>query len=74
MSPVLTGNSLTVTSAVKARARAGADEQAALQREYAEADATIEPESVVAPDLTSPRAKAAAERAGIDLDRWIARH
>ena len=34
----------------------------------------IEPETVRAPDLTGARAHAAARRAGIDLERWLARH
>lgn len=74
VSPLLTGNSITVTPAVLARARASAEEQAELQKQYAAADATITPEKFAAPDLTTPRAKAAAKRAGIDLDspRWSA--
>ncbi|KRF19299.1 hydrolase [Nocardioides sp. Soil797] len=74
VSPLLTGNSLEVTPAVLAKARASADEQAALQRQYAAADATIEPETVRAPDLTSAHAKAAAKRSGVNLDQWVARH
>ncbi len=36
-------------------------------RRYAAADAAIAPERVVAPDLTTPAARAAAARAGVDL-------
>ncbi|MCU1536970.1 MAG: hydrolase [Humibacillus sp.] len=36
-------------------------------RRYAAADATIAPERFVAPDLTTPAARAAAARAGVDL-------
>ena len=51
-----------------------ATELAAQQRQYAAQDAAIEPRSFRAPDLTTPRARRAADRAGIDLDRWLARH
>jgi len=37
------------------------------QRPYAAADRTIRPEVVRAPDLTTPQARAAAARAGVDL-------
>jgi lysophospholipase L1-like esterase len=70
VSPLLTGAVVTVTSATLSKAQASADRQAALQREYAAADAGIEPETFVKPDLTSPEARAAARRAGIDLESW----
>ena len=52
-------------------AAAGADEQAALQRTYAAADAAITPESFRAPTTAVLRSRARA--AGVDLDRWLAR-
>ena len=52
---------------------ASAGEQAALQQQYAAADRTIESETFVAPDLTTPEARRAARRAGVDIDRFIAR-
>ncbi len=73
VSPVLTGSTVTVTAATRTAARASADELAARQRPYAAVDRAIEPETFVAPDLTSRAMRAAARRAGIDLDRWIAR-
>jgi lysophospholipase L1-like esterase len=72
VSPVLTGNSLTVTAATLRAARASADEQAALQASYADVDASITPETFRAPTRASLRDD--ARRAGIDLDRWLARH
>lgn len=74
VSPLLTGASVAVTSETLRKARAGADEQASLQRQYADSDASIRPEAFRRPDLTSPEARAAARAAGIDLDRWIATH
>jgi hypothetical protein len=74
VSPLLTGSTVTVTAAVLRRASASADRLAAQQRGYAALDASIEPETVRAPDLTRARARATARRAGIDLDRWLARH
>ena len=44
-----------------------ADAIAAGNRRYAAADRAITPERFVAPDLTTPEAKAAARRAGVDL-------
>lgn len=74
VSPLLTGAVVTVTASTLRTATAGADRQAALQRKYAGADASIRPEAFRAPDMSSPEARAAAERAGIDLDRWLATH
>jgi lysophospholipase L1-like esterase len=74
VSPLLTGSTVAVTASVLRRASASADRLAARQRGYAALDATIEPETVRVPDLTSARARAAAREAGIDLDRWLARH
>ncbi|GAB3872828.1 SGNH/GDSL hydrolase family protein [Terrabacter terrigena] len=44
-----------------------ADAIAGGNRRYAAADRTIAPERFVAPDLTTPEAKGAAKRAGVDL-------
>ena len=74
VSPLLTGSFVKVTGATRRAAAAAADALAAQQREYAAADATIRPAEFRAPDLTTPEARAAARRAGIDLDRWLARH
>lgn len=73
VSPLLTGTSARVTSADLAAATASGDRLAAQQRVYAATDAGIEPESFAAPDLGSPATRLAAHRAGIDLDRWLAR-
>lgn len=67
------GVALAVTADVVAASEASGAEQAAIQRQYAAADRSIEPEVFVAPDLTTPEARKAARRAGIDLDRFIAR-
>ena len=73
VSPLLTGATVAVTAQVVADSAASADSQAALQRQYADADRSIEPDVFVAPDLTTPEARRAARRAGIDLDRFIER-
>jgi lysophospholipase L1-like esterase len=52
----------TTAKAEKAAARLAKDAQ-----RYAAADRTITPERIDAPDLTSPAARAAAARAGVDL-------
>jgi lysophospholipase L1-like esterase len=67
VSPYVTGSTLTVTGRTLRTASRTADAQAALQRGYADLDAAIEPAVVRAPDLTTARARAAAERAGVDL-------
>ncbi|HPF80539.1 SGNH/GDSL hydrolase family protein [Nostocoides australiense] len=67
VSPYVTGSTLRVTSAIKATAAASADRLARQQRAYAAADSRITPKSFVAPDLSTPAAKAAAARAGVDL-------
>jgi lysophospholipase L1-like esterase len=74
VSPVLTGAALRVTGAVLSAARASGPELADTQREYAATDARITPESFRVPDLTSSAVRAAARRAGIDLDRWLRQH
>ena len=71
VSPLLTGAAVAVTAQVAADSAASADEQAALQQQYADADRTIEPEVFVAPDLTTPQARRAARRAGVDIDRFV---
>jgi lysophospholipase L1-like esterase len=73
VSPLLTGATVAVTAEVVAASASSGEQQAALQRQYADADRTIEPETFVAPDLTTPEARRAARRAGIDIDRFIAR-
>ncbi len=74
VSPLLTGAPLRPTSATMRSSAESGESQAALQRQYAEQDAAIAPQAFVAPDLSSREAKAAARRAGINLERWIARH
>ncbi|MCW2737105.1 SGNH/GDSL hydrolase family protein [Nocardioides sp.] len=72
VSPLLTGAAVAVTAQVAADASASGAEQAALQSQYADADRSIEPEVVLAPDLTTTEVRRAARKAGIDLDRFIA--
>lgn len=73
VSPLLTGAVVAVTAGVVADAIASGAGQAALQSQYADADRTIEPEVVVAPDLSTPAVRRAARRAGVDLERFVAR-
>jgi lysophospholipase L1-like esterase len=54
-------------AAVETRARASSDRLTADARRFAALDRSITPKQVVAPDLTTPRARAAAARAGVDL-------
>jgi lysophospholipase L1-like esterase len=70
VSPLLTGAVVTVTAKTKQLARDAGSRQAELQREYAAADGRIEPETFVKPDLTTPAARAAARRAGVDIRDW----
>lgn len=63
----------SVPATRRGRARVPASEIAATQRRYADLDARIEPARVRAPELTTQRARRAARRAGVDVDRWIAR-
>jgi lysophospholipase L1-like esterase len=74
VSPLLTGAVARITPQTYADARANADELAAQQREYADIDAAIVPESFQAPDLTTRAARRAARAHGIDIERWLARH
>lgn len=68
VSSYVAGSSLRVTDAVLASARSSAGRLAAQQRRYAALDARITPKSFRAPDLNSPAARAAAARAGVDLN------
>ena len=67
VSPFVTGATVTATPALLTTARASSDRLARQQRAYAAADRRIAPEVVLAPDLTTDRARAAAQRAGVDL-------
>ena len=67
VSPFVTGATVTVTAALMTTARASSDRLARQQRAYAAADRRIAPEVVLAPDLTTARARAAAARARVDL-------
>ena len=67
VSPFVTGSTLRLTPAIRATAAASAERLTTQQRRYAALDRTITPKSFVAPDLTTPEAKAAAARAGVDL-------
>jgi len=67
VSPYVTGSTVTVTAAVLTTAKASEQRLADQQRTYAAADRLIRPQLVLAPDLTTPEARAAAARAGVDL-------
>jgi lysophospholipase L1-like esterase len=67
VSPVLTGTTVKGGKKVRGQALARTDALAAEQRTYASVDAAIEQESVQAPDLTTRRARLAAQEAGVDL-------
>lgn len=67
VSPYVAGATVTATPALMTRAAGTSARLADQQRRYASVDATMEPERVLAPDLTTPAAKAAAARAGVDL-------
>ena len=71
VSPVLTGATVAVTAAVVTESAASGESQAALQSQYAEADRTITPEEFVIPDLSTPAARKAARRAGIDIKEFL---
>ena len=69
---VVTKPAFGLTTALGAAATTAKAEQSAARlakdaQRYAAADRTITPERIEAPDLTSPAAKAAAARAGVDL-------
>ena len=67
VSPYLTGSTVVATAAVLTTAKGSATRLADQQRSYAAVDSTIEPEMVLAPDLSTSQARAAAARAGVDL-------
>jgi len=67
VSPYVTGATVTATPALLTTARASADRLEHQQRAHAVTDRLVTPEVVRAPDLTTPRARAAAARAGVDL-------
>ncbi|GAB3441060.1 hypothetical protein GCM10027517_16450 [Phycicoccus ginsengisoli] len=67
VSTPLTGSALTVSAATLRVAGESGPTLATQQRRYAAADRTIVPEQFRLPDLTTPRARAAAQRAGVDL-------
>ena len=69
---VVTKPAFGVTTTLSAAATTAKAEKAAARlakeaQRYAAADRTITPERIAAPDLSSPAAKAAAARAGVDL-------
>ncbi|VXC09876.1 SGNH/GDSL hydrolase family protein [Nocardioides sp. AX2bis] len=72
--PTVAGQVPAARAADTGLVRVPARDIAASQEQYAALDRDIEPQVVRAPDLTSPAVRRAAERAGIDLDRWVARH
>jgi lysophospholipase L1-like esterase len=67
VSPFVTGATVTANAALLTTASASSDRLARQQRAYAVADRKIAPEVVLTPDLTTPRARVAAARAGVDL-------
>jgi lysophospholipase L1-like esterase len=67
VSPFVTGATVAATPALMTAARASSDRLARQQRAYAAADRRIATEVVRTPDLTTPKARAAAARAGVDL-------
>ena len=71
--PLLTGTTTPVTTQVMRTAERTAPRLAKQQRRYAARDAAIEPQVFRKPDLTTPAARTKARRAGIDLERWLAR-
>jgi lysophospholipase L1-like esterase len=73
LDPVLTGVAGRTTPKAY-RARVPAVRIAASQRRYAAADKRIRPARFRPPDLTTPAARVAARRHGIDIERWLARH
>ena len=63
----LTGSPVAVTAATVQLAQASAEQQTAKQRTHAAQDRRITPKPFRLPDLSSPRVRAAAARAGVDL-------
>jgi lysophospholipase L1-like esterase len=74
VSPLLTGAGLRPDALTMRTAAANGSALAEQQRQYAALDAGIRPQVFRAPDLTSHRARVAARHAGVDLERWLARH
>ncbi|WP_125775957.1 SGNH/GDSL hydrolase family protein [Antribacter gilvus] len=70
VSGVLTGASVTATSAVLAEAEGSAAEQAKLQQKYADADRKIKPKLFQAP--TKAGLEKLAKEKGVDFDAWWA--
>nr|WP_246298553.1 SGNH/GDSL hydrolase family protein [Nocardioides panaciterrulae] len=70
---LLTGATVRVGAATLRAAADSAPALAEAARRYAGPDAAVAPERFVAPDPTGARARVAARRAGVDLDRWLAR-
>lgn len=68
VSPVLTGATVVVGRALLRAVEGTSEALAEQQRQYAEADRSIRPETFRLPDLHSPRALRAAARAGVDVD------
>ncbi len=67
VSPRLTGATVTASAATLGAAREAAPTVTARQRTYATRDRSIAPETVALPDLRGPKARRAAEKAGVDL-------
>ncbi len=71
--PTVAGQVPAARAIDSGRTRVPADEIVASQQQYVTLDRDIEPQVVTAPDLTTPAVRRAARRAGIDLERWVAR-
>ncbi len=67
VSPSLTGVVVAATAATLRTAVASAPTLTTKQKRYAARDRAIRPERFVAPDLTAPRVRKLAARAGVDL-------
>lgn len=63
----IAGATVRVTASDVRAAEASASRLAQQQRAYAAQDRSVTPKEFVLPDLTTPRARAAAARAGVDL-------
>ena len=61
----------TTTKPATGPAQLAGSQIAQTQRRYAALDADIEPRVVRAPDLSTPQARQAAHRAGVDINRWV---
>ena len=64
VSPYLTGSTVTATAALLTTAKGSTKRLADQQKRYAASDRAIKPALVLAPDLSTPAAKAAAKKAG----------